>query len=97
MNRSTVPPYHAIKAPVIWEPNDHRKIVDVGRSNARMVKFQKRCFTETLINNESNSGLKLIALMYNRSFQDHLHDESAASQFEVVFKLLYKCKEDGPY
>ena len=48
----------AIKATVFWEPNHHCRIFDVGRYYARMIKFRKRYFLETLENNETNSGHK---------------------------------------
>ena len=42
LERVHSPPNHAIKTTVIWEPENHSRIFDVGRSHARMVKFQKR-------------------------------------------------------
>ena len=47
------PSNYAIKATVIWEPNDQCRIFDVGISNARMIKIQKRNFLETLTDNET--------------------------------------------
>ena len=41
IDRGYCEPNHAIKATVIWEPEHHCKIFDVGRSHARMIKFQK--------------------------------------------------------
>ena len=35
------PQNQAIKATVIWEPNDHRQVFDVGGSNSLMIKFPK--------------------------------------------------------
>ena len=63
---------------------------DVGRSHARMIKFQKRYFIETLTNNESNTGLQHNAHMYTSCVQDHLYDESVLARFEIINKLLYK-------
>ena len=88
---------HAIKATKISETENHCRIYDVGRSHARMIKFQKRYFIETLENNETNSGHKHTPHMYSSCFQKHLYDESALSSFEVVTKPLYKCNEDRPY
>ena len=42
LERSYCPPNHAFKTTVIWEPENHCRILDVGRSYARMFKFQKR-------------------------------------------------------
>ena len=69
----------------------------VGRSHARMIKFQKRYFIEILENNETNSGQKQISHMYSSRFQKHLHYEPAFSRFEVLKKRLYNCNEDRPY
>ena len=48
LERDHCPPNHAIKVTVIWEPENPCRIFDVGRSHARMVKFQQRYFIETL-------------------------------------------------
>ena len=88
---------HAIKAIVIWEPVTHCRLFDVGRSHARVIKFQKIYFFETLENNETNSGHKRNAHMYSRRFQKHLYCESALSRFEVLTKPIIKCNEDRPY
>ena len=83
LERGYCPPNHA-KATVIWEPKDHCRIFDVGRSHARMIKFQKRYFIEVLEN--------------TKSIQKHLYDESALSRFEVLLtKPIHKCNEDRPY
>ena len=95
--RSLSPKNHAIKATVIWEPENHCRIFEVGRSHARMIKFQKRHFIETLEINETNSGHKHDAHMYSSCFQKHFYNESALSRFEVLTKPLYKCNEDRPY
>ena len=84
-------------ATVIWEPENHRRLFDVARSYARMIKFQKRYFIEALENNETNSGHKHNAHMYSSRFQKHLYDECALSGFEVLTKPLHKCNEDRPY
>ena len=42
------PSNHAIKATGFWKPENHCRIFDVGRSHARMIKFQKSYFIETL-------------------------------------------------
>ena len=97
IERGHCPPNHAIKATVIWEPENHCRIVDVGRSHARMIKFQKRYSIETLENNETNSGHKHNANMYSSRLQTHLYDESALFRFAVLTNLLYKCNEDRPY
>ena len=55
LERGYCPPNRAIKATVIWEPENHCRIFDVGRSYARMIKFQKRYFIEVIENNETNS------------------------------------------
>ena len=68
------PPNHAIKATIFWEPNNHCRISDVGRSYARMIKFQKRYFIETLENNEPNWGHKQYAQMYSSRFQKDLYE-----------------------
>ena len=44
LERGCCPLNHAIKATVISETNKHCRIFDVGRSYARMVKFQERFF-----------------------------------------------------
>ena len=97
MKRVHCPPNHAIKAIVIWEPKIHCRIFDVGRSHARMIKFQKRFFIETLENNETNCGHKHLPHMYSSRFGNYLYDESALSPFEVLTKPLYKCSENRPY
>ena len=86
LERGHCPPNHAIKTTVIWDPENHCRIFDVGRSYARMTKFQKRYFIETLENNEANLGHKHNAHMYSSGFQKHLYDESAPSRFEVLTK-----------
>ena len=68
LERSHCPPNHAIKATLIWEPDNHCRIFDVGRSHARMLKFQKRYFIKTLENNETNSGHKHMPHMYYGCF-----------------------------
>ena len=91
------PPNHAIKAAVIWEPENHCRIFDVGRSHAHMIKFLKRYFIETLENNETNSGHNHMPHMYSSCFQKHLYDDSALSRFEVLTKPVYKCNFGRPY
>ena len=59
-----------------------------------MIKFQKRCFIETVENNETNSGLKHNAHMYSSRSQKYLYDESSFSRFEALTKPIYKCFED---
>ena len=97
IERGYCSPNPAIKATVIWEPENHCRIFDVGRSYARMIKLQKRYFIETLENNETISGHKHNAHMYSSRFRKHLYDESALSRFEVLTKPIYKCNEDYPY
>ena len=97
IERGHCPPNHAIKTNIIWEPENRCRVLDVGRSHARMIKFQKRCFIVTLENNEITSGRKHMPHMYSSCFQKHLFDESALSRFEVLTKLFYKCNEDHPY
>ena len=63
---------NVINATVIWEPNDHCQIFDVGQTNDRMIKFQKRYFIATITINEIKSRRKNNAHMYPLSFQDHL-------------------------
>ena len=58
LERSYCPPNHAIKATVIWEPDNLCRNFYVGKSYARLIKFQKQYFLEALGNNESNSGHK---------------------------------------
>ena len=82
------------KATVIWETKNHYKIFDVGRSYARMIKFQKRYFIEILEDNENNSVHEHMLHMYSSR---NLYDESALSQFEVLTKPFFKCNEDRPY
>ena len=53
IERGHCPPNHSIQATVIWEPENHSRIFDVGISYARMFKFQKRYFIENLENNET--------------------------------------------
>ena len=84
-------PNHDIRATVIWEPDNHSRILYVDKSYARMIKFEKHNFFETLENNESNPGHKHNEHMYSSFFQKHLYDESALSRFEVLTKPLYKC------
>ena len=86
-----------MKAIVFWEPKKHCRILDVGRSHAPMIKFQKRYFIETLEKTETNSGNKHMPHMYSCRFQKHLYDESALSRFEVLTKTLYKFNEDRQY
>ena len=88
LERSYCPPNHAIKAAVIWEPNNNCRIFDVGRSYARMIKFQNGYFIETLQNKETNPGHKHNAQMYSSCFQKHLYDDSSYSRFEVLTKPL---------
>ena len=90
-------PNHAIKATVIWEPENHCPIYDVGRSYVRMIKFQKRYFVETLENNETYCGHKHMPHMYSSRFQKNLYDKSALSSFEVLTKPIYKGNEDRLY
>ena len=97
IERGHCPTKHAIKATIIWAPENHCRIFDVGRSHARMIKFQKRYFIETLKNNETTSGHKHMPHIYSSRFQEHLYDESALSSFEVLTKPLYKCNEDRRY
>ena len=40
IERGHCPPNHAIQAIIIWEPENHSRIFDVGRSHALMIKFQ---------------------------------------------------------
>ena len=47
LERGYCPPNHAIKATVIWEPKNHCRIFDFGRSYVRMIKLQKSYFIET--------------------------------------------------
>ena len=74
IERGHCPPNHAIKATVIGEPENYCRIFDVGGSYARMIKFQKRYFIETLENNETNSGHKHNAHLNSSRFQKHLYD-----------------------
>ena len=97
LERGYCPPNHAIKETVIWEPNNYCRIFDVWRSYARMIKYQKRYFMETLEYKESNSGHKHNAHMYSSRFQKHPHDESEFSSLEVLTKPPIKCSEDRPY
>ena len=62
-----------------------------------MVKFQKRYFTETLENNETNSGHKHNAHMCSSRFQKHHYDKSALSRFEDLTKQVIICNKDRPY
>ena len=97
LERGHCPTNHAIKTKVIWEPENHCRIFDVGRSHARMIKFQKRYFIEILENKETSSGYKHMPHIHSSRFQKHLYDESALSRFEVLTNSLYKCNEDRPY
>ena len=98
IERGYCPANHAIKATVVWEPENHCRIFVVGKSYARMIKSQKHYFVETLKNNKTNSGHKHMPHMYFSHFQKHLYDESAISlRFEVLTKPIYKCNEDRPY
>ena len=56
LERSYSPPNYAIKAPVIKTPGGSNlcRIFDVGRSHARLIKFQK-CYLIT--NNETNKDI----------------------------------------
>ena len=90
------PSNHATKATTNWGPNDHFQFLNVGRSNARLLKFQKLYFIETLRNIETYSVHKHNAHMYTNSFQDLLNGESAFSRFEVITKPIYNCNEDRP-
>ena len=80
IDRGYCKPNHAIKATVIWEPGHHCKIFDVGRSHARMIKFQKRHFIVTLENKETNNVHEHEPQMFSSRFQKHLYDESAFSR-----------------
>ena len=99
IDRGYCEPNHAIKATVIWQPQDHCRIFDVRRSRARMIKFQNRYFIETLENNETNKVHEHEAHMYSSRFRRHFYDESALSRFrfEVLTKPILKCNEDRPY
>ena len=97
IDRGYCEPNHAIKATVIWEPQNHCRTFDVGRLFARMIKFQKRYFIKTLEDNETNKVHAREANMYSSRFQKHLYDESALSRFEVLTKPIPKCNEDRPY
>ena len=97
LEQNYCPPNHSIKATVIWEPEKYNRVFDVGRSYARMIKFDKRYFIETLADNETNRGHQHNAHMHSSRFQKHLYNESALSRFEVLTKPLYKCNEDRPY
>ena len=88
IERGHCPPNYAIKATIIWEPENHCQIFDVGSSHARMIKFQKRYFIETLENKETSNVHKHLPHMYSSRFQKHLYDESALSRFEVLTKSL---------
>ena len=90
-DRGYCEPNHAIKATVIWEPQNHCRIFDYGRSYAR------RYFIETLEDNETNKVHAHEAHMYSSRFQIHLYDESAISRFEVLTKPILICNEDRPY
>ena len=83
IERCYCPSIHAIKATVIWEPENHCRIFDVGRSHARKIKFQKRYYIEKLENNETNSGHKHNAHMYSSRFQNHFmsNPHSLVSRF----------------
>ena len=63
---------NVINATVICEPNDHYQIFDVGQTNDRMIKFQKRYSIATITINEIISRRKNNAHMYPLNFQDHL-------------------------
>ena len=96
LERGHFPPNHTIKSIVIWE--NHCCFFDVGRSHARMFKYQKRYSIEAIENNETNSGHKHMPHIYSSRFQIQLfYDESALSRFEVLTKHLYKCNENRPY
>ena len=84
---------HAVKATVVWQHCNLCLILDVGRSYARMIKFQKRYFIEALENKETNKGHQQNAHMYFSHFQTHLCDESALSRFEVLTKPIHRCNE----
>ena len=67
------PPKHAIKATIVWEPENYCRIFDVGRSYARKIQFQKRYFIETLENKETkNSGHKHMPHMYSSRYKKRL-------------------------
>ena len=76
LEKDYCPPNHAIKATVFREPETHCRIFDVARSNARMIKFQKRYPIETLKYNETNSGQKNTPHMYSCRFQKQLYEET---------------------
>ena len=97
IERGHCPPNHATKATIIWEPENHCRIFDVVRLYARMIKFQKRFFIETLDKNETNSGHQHNARMYSSRLQKHLYDKSALSRLQVLTKPLHKCNEDRSY
>ena len=97
LEQSYCAPKHAIKATIVWEPENYGRIFDVGRSYARKIQIQKRYFIETLENKETNSGHKHMPHMYSSCFKKRLYDESAFSQFEVLTKSIFKCNEDGPF
>ena len=97
LERGHCPLNHAINTTLIWEPEKHCRIFDVGRSYARMIKVQKRYFNETPDNNETIPGHEDNAHMYSNCFQKHLYDEAALSRFEVLTKPLYKYNEDRLY
>ena len=83
IERGHCPPNHAIKAKVIWEPENHCRIFGVGRSYARMIKIQKRYFIETLANKKLilviNTTHTCIQVVFKNTFMMKPH--SLVSRF----------------
>ena len=96
IERGYCAPNHAIKATVIWEPENHCRIFDVGRSYPRMIKFQKRYFVETLENNETNPVTTTchtcFLAVFKNTFMMNLHSHV----LRLSEKPIYKCNEDRP-
>ena len=75
LERGNCPPNHSIKATAMWEPNNHFRNFDDGRSYARTVNFRKRYFNEALADNKTSRGHLHNRDRFNSRFQDHLFDE----------------------
>ena len=78
LERGHCPPNHAIKTTVTWEPENHCRIFDVGRSQALMIKFQKSYFIETLENKKklilvTNTCLQCILVVCKNTFMMKMH------------------------
>ena len=77
LERDRFPPGHAIKTTIVWDPENHCRIFDVGRSHARMINFKK----DTLLKHSkrlkhilvTNTCHTFILVVFKNTFIINLH------------------------